>query len=116
MWWARAARQVFSCAPAANVWSKWCEHRGLHHALFTPIQQNDAAEISSVKKALEKLADDAYFQGEVERTDRGVLKRRLGDAISGRAFDQLQTAMRKSVEFVRQWIDMQEGQGKKVRV
>ena len=107
------SRQVFYFAPAAKAGSKWREPCGLLHALVTRIQQNDAAKISSVKQALEKLADDAYFQDEVERTDRGLLKRRLGDAISGRTIDQLQTAMRKAVEFARQWIDMQEGQGKK---
>ena len=112
-WWARAPRQVFSFAPAAKVWSKWREPHSLLHALVTPIRQNDSAKIASLKQAIEKLSDDAHFQREVERTDRNVLRRRLGDAISGRALDQLQTATREAVKFARQWIDRQEGQGKK---
>ena len=112
-WWARAPRQVFSFAPAAKVWGKWREPRGLLHALVTPIRQNDSAKISSLKQAIEKLSDDAHFQREVERTDRDILKRRLGDAISGRAFDQLHTATREAIEFARQWIDKQEGRDKK---
>ena len=108
-WWARAPRHTFSFAPAAKVWGKWYEPHGLLHTLLTPVRQNDASKITAVKKSIEQLSDEKYFQQIVERTDRDVLKRRLGDAISGRALAQLQAAIREATDFASQWVDIQEG-------
>lgn len=54
------------------------------------------------------LKEDFAQKREVDRTDREVLGRRLGDNITGGALEQLRTHTREAVGLVRRWIELQE--------
>lgn len=108
LWWSRAPRLALAYAPAARVWGKWLEPKGLVHSLLFPVRQNELSKLPTTKGAVKQLSDDAQLKREVEHTDRKVLGRRLGDDITGRAFDQLRLYVREAVGFARRWIELQE--------
>ena len=108
MWSIRAPRMALAFTPAAKVWSKWLEPKGLISSLLLFVRQNDLSRLPLAKRAVEQFSDDAQCKREVDRTDRDVLGRRLGDDITGRALEQLRTHTREAVGLVRRWIELQE--------
>lgn len=94
--------------PATKVWRKWQEPRGVLHTLLSAIRQNDLNRTIQVKRIIEQFSDDAHLKREVDRTDREILGRRLGDDISGRALEQIRKHTREAITFARRWIELQE--------
>jgi hypothetical protein len=94
--------------PATKVWKKWQEPKGVLNVILSTIRQNDLSKLTQVKRTIEQLADDAQIKREVERTDREVLGRRLGDDITGRALELIRRHTREAIVFARRWVELQE--------
>ncbi len=94
--------------PATKVWKKWQEPKGVLNVILSTIRQNDLSKLTQVKRTIEQLADDAQIKREVERTDREVLGRRLGDDITGRTLELIRRHTREAVVFARRWVELQE--------
>jgi len=108
LWWVRSSRLPLTYTPAAKVWQKWLEPKGMIAALLSPIRHNDASKLVAVKRAVELFADNAQFKREVEHTDRELLGRKLGEDINGRALEQLRLYTREAIGFARRWIELQD--------
>ncbi|MCS6924991.1 MAG: hypothetical protein NZ578_03715 [Candidatus Binatia bacterium] len=107
-WCTRTLPIALPHPPATKVWRKWQEPRGVLHTLLSAIRQNDLSRITQVKRAVDQFSDDMQIKREVDRTDRELLGRRLGDDISGRALEQIRKHTREAVTFARRWIELQE--------
>lgn len=107
-WCTRTLSIAFPHPPATKVWRKWQEPRGILYTLLSAIRQNDLGRIAQVKRAVDQFSDDMQIKREVDRTDRELLGRRLGDDISGRALEQIRKHTREAVTFARRWIELQE--------
>lgn len=108
LWWVRAARLPLTYAPATKVWQRWLEPKGVIATLLSPIRHSDSGKLAAVKRAVEMFSDDTQLKREVEHTDRDLLGRRLGNDITGRAFEQLRLYTREAIGFARRWIELQE--------
>ena len=107
-WCTQAPSMTIVYAPATKVWRNWQEAGGLIHSLLLPVRQNDPSRIGEVKQQIEKLSDDAEIKRHIAYTDRKVLKRRLGDEITAKAFGQLRAHVREALEFARCWVGLYE--------
>jgi hypothetical protein len=107
-WCTRTLPIALPHPPATKVWRKWQEPRGILHTLLSAIRQNDLTRTPQVKRIIEQFSDDVHLKREVDRTDREILGRRLGDDIGGRALDQIRKHTREAVTFARRWIELQE--------
>lgn len=111
-WWTRASRMTMVYPPATRVWAKWLEPKGLLTGLLAPVRNNDGNRLQLAKRSIEQLSDDAQVKREVDRTDREVLGRLLGDDIPTKALDQIRLHLREAVGFVRRWVELQESRGR----
>jgi hypothetical protein len=107
-WCTRTLPMSLPHPPATKVWRKWQEPKGVLHTLLSAIRQNDLSRIAQVKRAVEQFSDDVQIKREVDRTDRELLGRRLGDDIGGRTLDQIRKHTREAVTFARRWVELQE--------
>ncbi len=108
LWWVRAPRLSFTFAPATKVWQKWLEPKGAVAALLSPIRYNDTSKLTTIQRAVDLLSDEEQLKHEIERTDRNVLGRQLGNEINGRSLEQLLLYSREALGFARRWIELQE--------
>ena len=108
LWWARASRLPFTYAPAARVWQKWLEPKGVITTLLSPIRHNDVSKLAGVQHAVEMFLDDTQLKREVNHIDHDVLGRHLGGDITGRSLEQLRFHIREAIGFARRWIELQE--------
>ncbi len=108
LWWARASRLPLTFAPAAKVWQRWLEPKGVIATLLSPIRHHDSSKIAAVKRAIDLFSDEAQFKREVDHTDRELLGRRLGGDITGRSLEQLRLYTREALGFARRWVELQE--------
>jgi len=108
LWWSRAPRIAFSYAPAAKVWQKWLEQKGVIATLLSPIRQNDTSKVTAVQQLIETFSNNVRLTNEVKYTDQEILGRHLGGDISGRALEQIRLHTREALGFARRWIELQE--------
>ena len=108
LWWTRAPRIAFTYAPAAKVWQKWLEQKGVIATLLSPIRQNETSKATIVKQTIDTFSDDAHLIREVHHTDHEILGRHLGGDISGRSLEQLRFHIREALGFARRWVELQE--------
>jgi len=108
LWWARASRLPITFAPAAKVWQRWLEPKGVIATLLSPIRHHDSSKIAAVKRAIDLFSEEAQFKREVDHSDRDLLGRRLGGDITGRSLEQLRLYTREAIGFARRWVELQE--------
>ena len=108
-WWSQAPRLDMIYEPAKAVWSEWFKPNQLIDSLLFPVRQNDLSKLDVAKHYVERLSDEPQINEEVKRTQREIgLFRGAGDAITGRTLGRIRLHVREAVDFVRQWILLQE--------
>ncbi|HEY9605611.1 MAG TPA: RNA polymerase sigma factor, RpoD/SigA family, partial [Allocoleopsis sp.] len=108
-WWSQAPRLDMIYEPAKAVWSEWFKPNQLIDSLLVPVRQNDLSKLDVVKDYVERLSDEPQINEEVKRTQREIRRfRGAADAITGRTLDRIRLHVREAVNFVRQWISLQE--------
>ncbi len=108
-WWSQALRLDMIYEPAKAVWSEWFKPNQLIDSLLVPVRQNDLSKLDVVKHYVERLSDETQIKEEVKRTQREIGRfRGAADAITGRTLDRIRLHVREAVNFVRQWISLQE--------
>lgn len=108
-WWSQAPRLDMIYEPAKAVWSEWFKPNQLIDSLLVPVRQNDLSKLDVAKHYVERLSDETQINEEVKRTQREIRRfRGAADAITGRTLDRIRLHVREAVNFVRQWISLQE--------
>ena len=108
-WWSQAPRLDMIYEPAKAVWSEWFKPDQLIDSLLFSVRQNDLSKLDVAKHYVERLSDETQINEEVKRTQREIgLFRSAGDAITGRTLGRIRLHVREAVDFVRQWILLQE--------
>jgi RNA polymerase sigma factor (RpoD-like family) len=108
-WWCQAPRLDMIYEPAKAVWSEWFKSNQLIDSLLFPVRQNDLSKLDVAKHNVERLSAETQINEEVKRTQREIGRfRGAGDAITGRTLGRIRLHVRQAVDFVRQWILLQE--------
>ena len=108
-WWSQAPRLDMIYEPAKAVWSEWFKPNQLIDSLLFPVRQNDSSKLDVAKHYVERLSYETQINEEVKRTQREIgLFRGSADAITGRTLGRIRLQVREAVDFVRQWILLQE--------
>lgn len=107
-WLSQAPRLDMIYEPAKAVWSEWFKPNQLIDSLLFPVRQNDLSKLDVAKHYVERFSDEKINE-EVKRTQREIGRfRGAGDAITGRTLGRIRLHVREAVNFVRQWISLQE--------
>jgi len=108
-WWSQAPRLDMIYEPAKAVWSEWFKPDQLIDSLLFSVRQNDLSKLDVAKHYVERLSDETQINEEVKRTQREIgFFRGAGDAITGRTLGRIRLHVREAVDFMRQWILLQE--------
>lgn len=108
-WWLQAKVLTMSYDTAKAVWNQWFQPNQLIYSLLLPVKQNDFSKLEVAKQYVERFSNETQINEEVNRTQRAIgLFRGSSDAITGRTLSRIRQQVRKAVDFVRQWIELQE--------
>ena len=108
-WWSQAQVLTMSYDTAKVVWNQWFQPNQLIYSLLLPVRQNDVSKLDIAKQNMQRLSNETQINEEVNRTQREIgLLRGSSDAITGRTLSKIRQQVRKAVDFVRQWISLQE--------
>ncbi|MBD2296828.1 sigma-70 family RNA polymerase sigma factor [Anabaena sphaerica FACHB-251] len=108
-WWSQAQVLTMSYDTAKAVWNQWLQPNQLIHSLLLPVRQNDVSKLDIAKQNMQRLSNETQINEEVNRTQREIgLLRASSDAITGRTLSKIRQQVRKAVNFVDEWIRLQE--------
>ncbi|MDZ7962903.1 MAG: sigma-70 family RNA polymerase sigma factor [Aulosira sp. DedQUE10] len=114
VWWSQAQVLNISYDTAKAVWIEWFKPNQLIYSLLFPVRHNDLSKLDMAKQYVEQLSNETQINEEVRRTQREIgLFRSSSDAITGRTLSWIRQQVRKAVDFVRQWIELQESGAEK---
>jgi len=108
-WWSQAQLLYIHYETAKLVWIEWFKPNQIIYSLLFPVRQNDLSKLDIAKQYVERLSNETQINEEVKRTQREMgLLRGSSDAITGRTLSRIRQQVREAVNFVRQWIELQE--------
>ncbi|WP_243458611.1 sigma-70 family RNA polymerase sigma factor [Nostoc sp. UIC 10630] len=108
-WWSQSQLLYIYYEIAKAVWIEWFKPNQLIYSLLFPVRHNDLSKLDIAKQYVERLSNETQINEEVKRTQREIgLFRGSSDAITGRTLSWIRQQVRKAVNFVRQWIELQE--------
>ncbi|MBE9144084.1 sigma-70 family RNA polymerase sigma factor [Planktothrix mougeotii] len=108
-WWSQASNFNMIYGIAKLVWRELFKPNKLLDSLLLPVRQNDLNKLDVAKNHVERFSNETEINEEVKRTQRELgLFRGSGRAISGMALDRIRQEVFVAVDFVRQWINIQE--------
>lgn len=108
-WWSQAQVLTMSYDTAKAVWIEWLKPNQLIYSLLLPVRQNDVSKLEIAKQNVQRLANETQINEEVNRTQREIgLLRASSDAITGRTLSKIRQQVCKAVDFVNEWIRLQE--------
>lgn len=107
-WLQKAAQAKISYAPASRVLWKWLQRNQPISLLLQPVRENDQSKLESVRALILQLSDAREAKKLVDDTDRKILGRRLGNAITAGALAQLQVQLENSIAIARDWVALRD--------
>ena len=107
-WKKQALKFNIISTPGQKVWRHWLKTGELVYNLLAYISKNDPSQVDKAKKDLQKYSDPLLLKRLIHDTHREVLKITYGGNIVTRAQTQLLKHFSDVINFVQEWVDLQE--------
>lgn len=107
-WIRHAPSRTIKFQAATEVWKRLLSPGGKIGSLVRLLIDKPTPRVPDIAAELDALSEPNSFESLVHRVDRIEAKRRIGDDIHARAFDQLRDLAEGAFELVRRWISLMQ--------